>query len=116
MNNVGGRLIYWKCVDNFCKYSLVTRESHLRESDCHNHEAKTDLLNRKHVRAKIRENLENGLGTVKDVLKFVKESDGDEIGNIEAFKQSVRRINRKLVKKEPKPENNLTIVNQPLKK
>ena len=67
----------------------------------HNHEASVELFNKKQVRAKIREDFENGCGSVNEAVEYYfKEANGEEIGNIDAFKQAVRRINRK-TKKEP---------------
>ena len=97
-----GRIINWKCVDTLCRYSLVTLEGKIREAGAeHNHEASVELFNKKQVRAKIREDFENGCGSVNEAVEYyVKEANGEEIGNIDAFKQAVRRINRK-TKKEP---------------
>jgi len=111
----GRRVINWKCVQDTCEFTMVTKDGEIIIKDlsrAHNHSPDTGLFIRKQLRVKLRENMEyNKLyesppGAVTDFVKDVVSNvdDIDSLGSIDALNQAARRYNRKLMpQQDPGP-------------
>jgi hypothetical protein len=103
----GGRVINWICINNNCQYTALTWEGQLQETaSLHNHPSQLELLAKKQVKAKMRENIALEISTVveeekvnpvaKDVMDVMTVTDTDSemkdmTENIGALKQEARQ-------------------------
>lgn len=100
-----GRVVYWRCVQESCKYTIITQEGRLQMSAQdiqHNHSPQPELYLRKQARIKLRENVtcvvsqESGSvsSAVQDVIQDT--NFGKAFLHEDALKQAARRYRRKL--------------------
>jgi len=109
----GGRVVNWKCINDYCQYTAVTWEGQIQDTARqHNHPSQPELYVKKQARVKIRENMAQEVSNVvqeddnpnpvtnavMDVVTDTNPEMRDMIGSIDALKQAARRYNRKLHK------------------
>jgi len=117
----GRRVINWRCVNDSCRFTVVTCEGDIQDSDrLHNHPSQPELYVKKQSRVKMRENMAQEVTIVqgeKDnsvtnaVMNVVSDTNPEVrnmIGSVDALKQAARRFNRKMYKKSDL--NSLTTV------
>jgi len=101
----GGRVVNWKCINDNCRYTVVTWEGQIQDTIReHNHLSQPELFFKKQARFKIKENIvqeeiDNPNPVANVVMDVVTETSPEmrnKIGSIDALKQAARRYNRKI--------------------
>jgi len=111
----GGRVINWKCINDNCRFTVVTWEGQIQDTVReHNHHSQPEVFFKKQARFKIKENMvqeeiENPnpnpvSNIVMDVVTETSPEMRNKIGSIDALKQAARRYNRKLHRESQPPE------------
>jgi len=108
----GGRVVNWKCINDNCRYTVVTWEGQIQDTVReHNHHSQPDLFFKKQARFKIKENIvqeevDNPNPVANVVMDVVTETSPEmrnKLGSIDALKQAARRYNRKIHRESHPP-------------